>query len=230
MKLSHLLNSLKGLSIKAIKAKGLHANSIEASWAGDISMTSHYIDHGANLDLAERGWTALAHAVSRSDLRMARLLLRKGANPNLRVWAAHNGGVINLAAQHPECTMVDLLLKRGADVNLTDDDGYHALIIAVLQSGKSWELAKLLLEGGASVNLPDKRGFTALSYAADYDDFSTMVQLLQHRASTDIRVSNRSVKEKLNTFWAEFQRIQMDQRIRMDSLTKASWPLLPSAI
>ena len=79
------------------------------------------------------------------------LLLRHGANPNLR----NVGGQLPLpmAAFLGEATIVEALLKGGAKVNAVDDGGCTALDVADRKNG---DLLAFLIDHGARLNLAPK--------------------------------------------------------------------------
>jgi ankyrin repeat protein len=130
-----------------------------------------------------------------SALDVARLLLARGANPNLRLAAplierVHNNGDASLgagatplmrAAKKGDLAMMRLLVEHGADVNAASGNGGTALMFVsgrgglgrfgVYEAKRATETdfvegAKLLLQHGAEVNAVDEAGQSALHVAA----------------------------------------------------------------
>ena len=90
-----------------------------------------------------------------------RLLLERGANPNLQNkdgWTA-----LMYAAGSDRPLTVRLLLERGANPNLQDKGGWTALMYAVRNDYA--EVVRLLLERGANPNLQNGCGKTARQIA-----------------------------------------------------------------
>ena len=126
------------------------------------------------------GSTPLMNAVLYGDLDDVRLLLYKGADPNVRNEAGATA--LMWAADNLEKTR--LLLARGTDVNARSEDGRSALAIATSRFG-SLDVVRLLLDSGAdpSVQSPSYKGtLTPLSEAAHVGG-ETVVRLLIERGA-----------------------------------------------
>ena len=115
------------------------------------------------------GATPLMRASKVSDTTIIRLLLDKGADPNLRLRNQTTALMIaaSRAARNagPEQNTIDamsLLLAKGADVNAVNDNGESALHIAVTRGDA---LVRFLVEKGAKLDLKDKSGRTPLDVA-----------------------------------------------------------------
>jgi ankyrin repeat protein len=124
--------------------------------------------HNGGDPLLTDGATPLMRAARSADLVAMRLLMEKGANPNLAtknfttplMFAAGLGG-----GRRSEDDLVEaasLCLKWGADVNAFNSTGQTALHIAVERSDR---LVKFLVERGAELDLKDKDGRTPLDVA-----------------------------------------------------------------
>lgn len=102
------------------------------------------------------GNTALLWACRRGDEHATRLLLRKGADPNI---PNHCYGRTPLMAAcvHPSLPCIQLLLDHGADLNAQTPNGLDALIYLVEEDrdpqpmAKIVEAAKLLIAHGISL-------------------------------------------------------------------------------
>ncbi|CCZ21866.1 fOG: Ankyrin repeat [Acetobacter sp. CAG:977] len=96
----------------------------------------------------------------RQALKIARLLIKKGADVN----KALNDGKTPLlvsAAIHPYPHFMKLFIKHGADVNAKDDLGETALSLMSMFF-KNPDVAKLLIKHGADVHARNKGGRTPL--------------------------------------------------------------------
>lgn len=126
------------------------------------------------------GATPLMQAVLYGEPDDVRLLLQKGADPNIR----NDAGATALmwAMGDPEKTR--LLLEHGADVNARSEDSRTPLLIAAGQFGAS-ETVKLLLERGASLSTksPNPTGYsTPLAEAAFAGDETLLHTLIDKGA------------------------------------------------
>lgn len=113
-----------------------------------------------NVNLADRaGNTVLHAALKRGDADVVPVLLRHGANPNVRDGKGRLPTV--LAAHVPSSdACLQLLLKAGADVNAVDAAGRTALRFC-----ENPAASLVLLQHGASATVPDADGVTPLHTA-----------------------------------------------------------------
>lgn len=91
-------------------------------------------------------------------LKIIKLMLKKGANPNQRY--SYGQTALTYAAANGNDELVMLLIEYGADIDVKDDDGDTPLIFAV--SSGNLSTVMLLLKNGASVNETDNEGRTVL--------------------------------------------------------------------
>ena len=117
------------------------------------------------------GFTPLMYAVLYGDANSVRLLLERGADPNLRNLS--KASALMYAVDDADKTR--LLLDRGADANARSDEGQTPLLIAVLGHANADAVVRLLLDRGADVKLTSPTGGTVLATAG----FSGNKQLLE---------------------------------------------------
>ena len=94
-----------------------------------------------------------------------RLLLARGANPNLAARNAMNVAAIHAASAAGSFGIALALIEAGADVNAVQQAGYRPLHAAAMTG--QVDLAKLLLDRGADPNAKADDGRTALAMARD---------------------------------------------------------------
>ncbi|MBZ0089329.1 MAG: ankyrin repeat domain-containing protein [Thermoanaerobaculia bacterium] len=130
----------------------------KAVQARDVALVQRFLDLGVAVDEragpSREAATALSIAVGQNDVAMARLLLQRGANPNLDVVrvGAHIVPVIVYAGGNPE--MLDLLIKSGAKWNVIfgETNRYPETLLSSAAHAGNLPVVKLLLAHGADVN------------------------------------------------------------------------------
>ncbi|MGH9239112.1 MAG: ankyrin repeat domain-containing protein [Vicinamibacterales bacterium] len=161
-----------------------------------------------NDPLLSTGTTPLLRALINNDTELARLLLEKGANPNilgmgLSPWLyaagirsgtynsnpARGGGSggVGTGSANIDMALLDLMLARGADVNarVTGAASYSGRIARALT--------------GDPVNTTSNEGMTALHVAVRSRNASLVRYLLDRKARTDIKdASGRTPVDVLN--------------------------------
>ena len=117
------------------------------------------------------GFTPLMYAVLYGDANSVRLLLERGADPNLRNLS--KASALMYAVDDPDKTR--LLLDRGAEANARSDEGQTPLLIAAAGHANASAVVQLLLDHGADVKTTSPTGGTVLATAG----FSGNKQLLE---------------------------------------------------
>lgn len=144
----------------------------------DSSVAGHYLSiiGNNNIDFPWCLHTALNDAVEEQNIPVARLLLRKGSNPN---YYPHNGEPpIFEAARNGNSKIVKLLCTYGADPDgARARDSRTPLIELCLDDSEHVDCAKALLDCGASLNASEEGVGTALN-AAEYRNHQNLVKLL----------------------------------------------------
>ena len=109
----------------------------------------------------------------------AKLLLAKGADPNLAARNAMKVRAIHAACASGSLSIVRALLEAGADVNALQEKGFTPLHEAAA-TGKL-ELLRILLDHGANAELRTEDGKSALDLARD-EKQDAIVELLTRRS------------------------------------------------
>lgn len=140
------------------------------------------LDVGANINaLTPGGSTALYEAVLQRNTSLIKLLLDRGADPNLH----GNSPTLSEAAAMGDFQIVQLLLDYGASLN-TPGDAASVLAGAVISD--SVEILKFLLDIGAPVNSPSGMYPTALWIAAAQGKYEMVVILVANGAHIDVQI------------------------------------------
>jgi ankyrin repeat protein len=158
---------------------------IAASGSGACEMATLLLDHGAEIDFADRkGITALAVAINNKRHAMVKQLLDRGANTACTVPSKplSHLSMLGLAARGNDIAAMQLLVDAGAEINQRAKEAPPAIVTAALFNHK--EAVQWLLERKASVDAATKDGTTALMSAAAGGWVDVVELLLQHRANT----------------------------------------------
>lgn len=183
-----------------------------ASMHGHIDMVKLLLENGANpnIQIGEDKITVLfSVAGKRFDetdiyvttkknldsnditLRVARVLLQNGANPN--ILNIHESNVLNLSARIGDIEMMKLLLDYGAKLDIQENTGLTPLMAA--SHANQLEACKLLIEYGANVNQTSStQSSTALTYAIENNNLEIIKLLVKEGA--DLNLKSISVKLK----------------------------------
>jgi ankyrin repeat protein len=198
---------------------------------GHFDVARYLLDHGADPNLADESglaplyaavdaeWAPLGWAPNpitgqekTTHLELMRVLLDKGADPNLRLrkklwfrslthdqhWVTTAGATAFWrAAQASDVPVMKLLATRGADPNIPSIEGTTPLLVA---AGVGWganfhrnlhgawvEAAAYCLELGLDVNAEDRNHFTAIHGAAYRGDLEMMKLFIAKGAKLDVK-------------------------------------------
>lgn len=148
---------------------------LNAAWSGQMMEVERLLRAGIDPNsLGQFGITALSLAAQNNQTKIVRLLLDRGADPNLQdhksgwfplMWAAYNGnnGILKL------------LMEHGADVNKRNSYGETPILHAAFE-GRD-DTVKLLLEHGADFTAKNDRGFDAMK-AAQNKGYYRIIEML----------------------------------------------------
>ena len=163
---------------------------LDMSLAGAYQETVDLINSGANPNFyAKGGDRPIFHAVKSGNKEVVRLLLEKGADPNVSYDDA-TGSPLDTAAPGGDIEMVMILIKGKAKVNYKMRGALTALHTACLgkESPALIEIITLLLDSGAEVNAVTHVGTTPLMNAVEADNLPAVKLLLERGA--DPRIKN----------------------------------------
>ena len=132
------------------------------------------------LNIKYKGTTALILAIELGQLEIAYLLIKKGANLNLKDDESQETALMKAIfceeENSYECIeLVKLLIEKGANLNLISNRGNTALMSAI-KRGKE-EIAKLLIQNGANLNKQNNEGDTALIISIRFMRIDTTLEI-----------------------------------------------------
>jgi len=160
-------------------------------------------DSAGNANLTT-GSTPFMKAATTSDVRMMRLLLEHGADPNIATqnkttplmaaaglnWAE----ISSLGTEDDTLAAMQLMLARGADVNAANDQGETALHGAA-QRGAD-KVVQFLAEHGAALDAKTKRGRTPLDEAIGQANESDAAAVRRPERKTTQALLTRLIAER----------------------------------
>jgi ankyrin repeat protein len=137
------------------------------------------IDNGMPVDVPNNsGVTALLAASKLGKYNIARLLVEKGANVNVRYDSWGNCTPLHLACATGDPALVQLLIENGADINArTSLDSRTPLHWAVYYQHNP--IVELLFHFGADLHIRDSQGYTAAGLAA-YECYDSIYEFLKN--------------------------------------------------
>jgi ankyrin repeat protein len=149
--------------------------------ANNVARLQTMLAGGAEVNIKDdRGITPLMYAAWVGSADAMKLLLDRGADPNL----TNSSGSTALMMAVTELPKVRLLVERGADVNIATPRGRTALLLAAL-SEPSADIVRLLLAAGANAKAVDAFQTTTLNAAAYGNDTETVRMLIDAGVAVD---------------------------------------------
>lgn len=164
--------------------------NLDMTQPGAYDDVTRLLNSGASANAySKEGDRAIFHAVKSGNKDIARLLLERGADPNVSYNDA-TGSPLDSAVSAGDPEMVSLLIKWKAGVNYKMRGAHTALHTACMQkeSEQASAIITLLLQSGADVNAVTHMGVTPLMNAVEADNTSAVRILLQRGA--DPRIQN----------------------------------------
>ncbi|MBD2495525.1 ankyrin repeat domain-containing protein [Nostoc sp. FACHB-280] len=139
---------------------------VDDAFDGNIDALHHALSQGIKIDaISSNGEAALHKAIRNNQLLAVELLLKAGANPNLKVeegWE-YTPLMVSISLASIDYAIFQVLIEAGANLNGSSSRGESVLMLAVLTL--NIDAVRRLLELGVDVNAKDIYGHTALYYA-----------------------------------------------------------------
>jgi hypothetical protein len=165
--------------------KGGADNIFDAIEDNNVEEMKLFLEKGADLDIMnDYGVPVLINAIIHKRNEFVKLLLEKGANPNLQI-TTNKTAPLHVAVRRINTEIVKLLLEKGADPNIKTHEGYTCLFIIAENKSFNGEIATLLLEKGADPNITNSSGKKAI----DITDNVDFISLLLSYGSTPKRIN-----------------------------------------
>jgi ankyrin repeat protein len=149
----------RGADVNATDPDKIGEPLTHAVKSGRIDAVQLLLDHGALINPQYAQVTALG-SVKKGDLKMARYLLARGADPNIPSYSTP----LFEAVGNADLPMIQLLLDAKAHINHKANYSGDTALIYAAANGKA-DVVKLLLENGADLTIKNKKGSTAMDIA-----------------------------------------------------------------
>ncbi len=120
--------------------------------------------------------TVLHHAARYSVEEIVSILLKYGADPNLKDQDGYNA--LHLAILNIKRLNINSLIKSGVNINATDKNGNTALHLAA-SSKELFRYAEILMLSGADVNVRNAKNKTVLHLAIEHNYEGWIVELFK---------------------------------------------------
>ena len=162
-----------------------------------------YLDKHAEVieDKNEKGWTALMIAAvnsnSSSTIETVRILLSKGANPNIRIEENESSilhEVLYFFEKETPIEVIKLLVDHGAYLNINDSYDEPPLLNAI--EARNIQAIKYMIENGASIFDED---FNAIDEAMYIGDEEILLTIFDFLPSLDIKIGQIKLIKLLYT-------------------------------
>jgi ankyrin repeat protein len=188
---------LEAERVKLAKRERKEANGLlDAVGAQDVPRVTHLLAIGVNPDARidnahpcsvkvwPNGASALAIAIGRGNVPIARLLLEAGASTELAV-VERKMTPLMAAAVMNKLEGAQLLVEWSAKLNAVNNVGKTALSLAAQEGFAA--VVQFLVDSGADLNAQDGEGMTALHWAAHKGHLEPTRILLDAGAELDLR-------------------------------------------
>ncbi|GFU11199.1 ankyrin-3 [Nephila pilipes] len=170
---THALQEEYGLLHKSVKI-------------GHMIVTKVLLENGFKIDACwkEKHSTPLHLAVMHDHFEISKILLSKGADPNIQ--NEYGFTPLHIAAMRGNTNLVEILLEKKADVFITDSQNRYVIEIAILSI--QLDVVKLLVQTeNIDVNLRRKHDFTLLHFSALTGSKEITEYLVEKRANIDAK-------------------------------------------
>ncbi|KAI4671112.1 uncharacterized protein J4E88_009510 [Alternaria novae-zelandiae] len=161
-----------------------------AALMGDEGLVEMLIDANADINAHDEGDDhALIIAIRLGNYAIAQLLIKAGANANMR---DKDHSALQIASFRGEESVVRLLIEAGAHVNALGNEGFGNALLAAAKSGHT-AVAELLLDKGAEIDVQDAKWGSALHAAVRSSQETTAEVLLRRGASLASDMQSKGV-------------------------------------
>lgn len=211
-----LLGKVRNNDLEAVKtliAAGEDVNQVDdmmgytaLSLATNIEMMKVLISAGADINHRDKrtGFTPLMNALNSCKTDVAKFLIEKGADVNLK---SNDGATALILACGCSEEIAKQLINKGADIKAVSDRGMGVFTqctgIGLSREVVTYEFAEFLLEKGADIDETNTTdyygGYTPLFWAVVSNEAKLVDFLLKHGANVNLKSSKGKTPLSLAT-------------------------------
>jgi len=168
--------------VNLLVSRGASMTIFEACAAGEFDRVERMLDAGAGSinTFSPDGWTPLHLAAFFGHVKLAELLLARGAEVIVQSRNSNGNTPLHAALAGNHSFVAGLLLGAGADVNAIDAAGWRPLHIAA--ANNNLDAMRTLIAQGADVEATNADGKTPLSLVQEKNQREAAALLRRHGA------------------------------------------------
>ena len=166
--------------VNLLVSRGAAMSIFEASAAGEVERAERLVETAAVNDYSADGWTPLHLAAFFGHIKIAELLLSRGADVAARSLNSTANTPLHASLANNQKMVAGLLIGHGADVNAADGGGWRPLHLAA--ANDNLDAIKALIAQGADVHTQNGDGRSALSLAQEKNHREAAAFLRRHGA------------------------------------------------
>lgn len=186
-----------GVSVNAVDTRQRSA-LFAAAREGEFESARMLLGAGASVDGRGGPMTPLAAAALHSHVKLARLLIRNGAD--LESPGENDQTALMSAVKLNRIDVAQALLEAGANTRIKDRNGANLLVVSVTRDQP--DMLSLLLRHTKHLDMVDKDGRTALHWA-EHLKRPHLAQILRDASADLARTRVEIVRSKPNAFGGE---------------------------
>src|SRR5258708_39878785 len=169
--------------VNLLVSRGAPMTLCEASAAGELERAERLLDQGTAVDVySDDGWTPLHLAAFFGHMKIAELLLSRGADVAAHSLNSNANTPLHASLANNQKMVAGLLIGHGADVNAADGGGWRPVHLAA--ANDNLDAIKALIAQGADVHTQNGDGRTPLSLAQEKNHRETAAFLRRHGAES----------------------------------------------
>jgi len=154
-----------------------------------IEMVEYLVSLYKSLDYIVKDNSPLKCAITKEDLPLVQLLVKNGADVNLKDDSYVNEKPLIYAINKGNDEIIKYLIEQGAEIN-GPPTGYGEIPLFTAIRNGNGDIVKFLIDHGADVNLSNKKNLSILTTAIQFGNENIVKCLIDNGADVDILTRN----------------------------------------